>query len=363
MEIERRTVDWKTVTENDIRSAIEELGKLYNALSRVEKGSWMRNCCMDDFRNQTGSCACIEKIIMLSKSRDWDERMNHQIICQEIAWWFQAAGVLEGMLIDKKIGPTRFRDVYRRCIALKRSDKGIYTRMVDLSIQPVAPVPEMQENAEEQDEVVLPDVDGNQENKEEDVLDVYENRVISESTLCLNSVIHLWRKIAGGDFCSRSGNKQFLEWQELKYDAVLRSAAQLQEDVSDQVRKQRLFYSRVDDFLEAKGVRERVYFEKAQKTFQEKYNLGLSKQVTEHWRKRQVNYWKRWNFASIHILQSNSDMMYNPDTNILSKKLGMSLTHVSESTTTTLYEIADALEKPQQVEEGVEGQETAVLPV
>jgi hypothetical protein len=327
MEISRKTKPWKTVSEEDIDTAVDELGLLFSALSREQLGSAKRDCCMDNSMNQTGSCCCIHRLRLLKKSNNWDDRVDYLVICQEVSAWFCAAGELENRFVNKDIGPTRFREAFRRSIALRRSEKGVFTRMVDMS--------------------VLPDdyATSSAEDEDDEVLDVYENQVVSESTLCLNSVLHLWRKIAGGDFCRNSGTADFEEWQKRNYEAVLRWSAKLQEDVSTQVRKQRLFYSRIDDFLEAKGKRERVYFLRAQETFQANYQLPSTDKETEHWRKRQVNYWKRWNFASIHILQSNSEMLYNADTNRLANNLGMKITHVSQPTMSTLCELAEALER------------------
>lgn len=329
MDNKRRTEDWKTISESGVRSAIEELGILYRALSREELGSFKRTCCMDDHRNQTGSCACIERMKLMKTSANLDDQINYAIICDEIAMWFHAAGVLENQFLNKEIGPSKFRAAFRRCISLIRSDTGAYTRMIDLSILPSANVTDGQQTQEE----------------EWECLDVYENFVISESTLCLNSVLHLWRIIAGGDFIGNDGTDQFREWFSLNYTAVLRWCAKVQEDVSTQVRKQRLFYSRVEDFLDAKKHRVKVKFVKAQETFQQKFKLGKSIRELKHWKKRQVNFWARWNFGSIHILQSNSEMLYNPDTNRLANNLGMRISHVSGSTISALYELALALEK------------------
>ena len=79
-------------------------------------------------------------------------------------------------------------------------------------------------------------------------VDQYENFTVTESTMCLNSVLRFWGYLAGGDICGRTESDTYLEWKLLRYDAILRWNARIQEDVSTQVRKQKLFYARVGDF-------------------------------------------------------------------------------------------------------------------
>jgi hypothetical protein len=326
--ITRAKGDWKSVTEEDVKRHLTEIETLYQALSRKQVGEPTRKCCMDDFMNQSATCNCVWRINqMRAPASSWDDKLDYEIICQEISEWFQGAGLMENLCNTHQVSKLRFYDSFRKTITHRRSSKGTYTRMIDMSISP--------------DKKIIQEKDYT-----DDIgVDVPENFTISQSTLCLNTVLHLWGKIAGGDFGGRTGTNEFYEWQARKYDAILRWNAKIQEDVSAQVRKQRLFFSRIDDFLEAKGKRERVYLNKAEETFQQRFNLGTSKKETTHWRKRAVNFWKRWNFAAIHILQSNSEMMYNVETKELVSKLDIRIAKVSDSTTSTLYELAESIEK------------------
>jgi hypothetical protein len=317
--------DWKSLTEEDVKHHLEEIGNLYYALSRKPLGEPYRHCCMDDSMNQSGTCDCVWRINTMRTATAWDQKLDYEIICQEITDWFRGAGIMENRQKRHEVSKSRFHDSFRKCIAHRRSSKGTYTRMIDMS---VTPDQEITQEKEYIDEIGM---------------DVHENFCISQSTLCLNSVLHIWGKIAGGDFGGKAGTDGFYEWQSHKYDAILRWNAKIQEDVSTQIRKQRLFYSRIGDFLEAKESRERVYFKKSEVIFQQKYNLGTSTEETTHWRKRQVNYWKRWNFKSIHILQSNSEMLYNARTKDLVAKLGIKIAKVADSTTSTLHELAESI--------------------
>jgi hypothetical protein len=323
---EKSKADWKSVTVIRVQEALGYLENAYVQNSRELLGSDARNCCMDEFRNQSVSCDCVYALVKKGRSRDWNERVDYEIICQEITKWYGTAGEIELLRLTGRLSQNKWMETFRQCIALKRSIKGTYTRMVDMSIMPTWKSTECKDYDEEAG------------------LDLYENLVISESTLCLNSVLHIWCHLAGGDFGGRSGSAQFHQWRSQRYDVILRWNAKMQEDVSTQVRKQRLFYARIEDFLQAKGQRERVSFKCAQDVFQSKYNLNKTEKSTKHWRKRQVNFWTRWNLSSIHILQSKSEMLYNVKTRDLVGKLNIAVGRVEDATTDVLRELAEELE-------------------
>ena len=183
--------DWKEVTADEIKLAISSIAEAYSLLSREELDSWKRECCMDDFRNQTGNCNCISRLNKMITSTSRTGKRNYELICRVITDWFHGAAVMERRLNCREISKLRFNDSFRKTIVLKRSTKGTYTRMIDMSVPP---------NKETIEEAQYTDDVG---------IDLYENLVVSEYTLCLNSVLHLWCKIAGGNFGARSGDVQF----------------------------------------------------------------------------------------------------------------------------------------------------------
>jgi hypothetical protein len=99
--------------------------------------------------NQSSSCDCVHQLVQKGESEDETEKFEHLLVCQEIARWYRKAGNLHDSMLNGKTSKQKFRDTFRQCIALKRSQKGMYTRMVDMLIPPVMGIKQSKEYVDE----------------------------------------------------------------------------------------------------------------------------------------------------------------------------------------------------------------------
>ena len=328
---ETKRTAWQNATLEEVDEGLCYLGSFYETKSRHDKGGLLFRGCMDYNRNQTGGCFCISKLLELKGRRCYREgglvrepKFEYAIICEEIAEWFRATGELQVQLsIAKKLRTKEFKESFARCIVLKKAATGVYTKMVDMSVHPGITIKEYDENTG---------------------LSITHNQVVGTSTLCLNSLLHLWVYLTGCEFGGDGENPSYAKWQKRKYEMILRWCAQVQEDVITKKKKQELFYARVDDYLAAKVEQKRIRYICTRSKYEEKYGTLTTKKDKATWKQRTKKRWQRWNMSTIHMLYAGTNWNFNPATKSLVSSLGISVGKVSPESVKTLLELGRAME-------------------
>jgi hypothetical protein len=317
-------ISWHDITAKEIKEGIEYLNDYYSRNSRHPADHCWREFCMDWNKNQTGGCCCVKDLVQKKLGHDEGDLEDYETICVEIADWFREAGILEEKRRSKRISQKQHWESFVKSIVLQKSQKGVFTRMLDLSVLPG-----------------MPDSDYD----EELGVHVTQNVVVTEATMCLNSVLHLWTRLTGTVFGGDKSVPGYLDWKSRNYNTILRWCSHVQEDVATQIEKQRLFYARVPDFLVAKENAGRIAYNHALEKYQQNFGVDCGETEEKLWRDRMKKKWKRWNLESIHILNSGTSWEYNGVTKGLVKRLGVKICRVTEETVNTLHELAISLEK------------------
>lgn len=318
-------VPWQSVSSVEIDEGLSYLGLFYCENSRHEVGHRFRNGCMDWNRNQTGGCFCVHDLLEKKISSDEEQKWEYAFVCEEISVWFRSAGELETTLTkNKKLGTKEFKESFARCTVLKKASTGIFTKMFDLSVPPGISMNDYNEGIG---------------------LSIRHNPVVSLSTLCLNSALNLWIFLTGSEFGGDDSKKAFRDWKNKKYGQILRWCAQVQEDVTNQKKKQELFYARIQDYLAATKEAKRIGYSRSMQHYRDMYgNLGTA-QEQKRWRESAKKKWQRWNMKSIHVLYAGTNWNFNPTTQSLVQNTQIKVGRVSAATLETLLEIGKAMEK------------------
>ena len=128
----------------------------------------------------------------------------------------------------------------------------------------------------------------------------------------------------------------------INYLAILYQGARNQLDLCTQIKRQRLFYSRIGDFLSVDTHQRRISFNCAVKCYQEMGDLENCPEAVRKWKNLNWYNWRNWQFNSVHILVPNTAFEYNIPTQMLVADHNMAITAVDDSTVATLSQIVSA---------------------
>jgi hypothetical protein len=310
--------DW--VSNSVVSKAVEEyVSYIRNLPARKThtEGNW----CLDQHGNQLQGCSCVFVLYNKKQSADEVEKFEYEIICCEMASWFSAAKESENLraMSGTPLSEQHFHKLFHQTMVLKGHPKtGRMTKMVDMSIMPA--------------------YDSYKTNDDER-LHVPENRILTVSTFCLNTVMGIWRELV------KQMDEDMEEWKTINYQAILYQGARNQMDSCTQLKRQKLFYSRLGDFINAEPNKKRINFKWAAQQYQERNELGRDKQSVSDWKSVNFYNWRNWNFQSIHIIRSHSFFKYNTATRDLVKRHRMGITTVSGDSVKTLLSLMEELWK------------------
>ena len=311
------TSDWASTV--DVDRAVEEymdfLLKFPKRTTHLFEGSW----CLDRHGNQVQGCRCAFDLYEKKNSGNTETNFEYEMICCGMALWFSCANELETTRAQTQttLSLPKFKELFHKTVVLKHHQgMGAVTKMVDASIQPSLPTCDANEK------VYIP-----------------ENTVLTVSTFCLNTFVGIWRALV------KQVHANPEDWEAIGYQRILYQGARNQIDSRTQIKRQKLFYARVEDFLAIGEDSERIPFTRAAAVYQETGELGEGTEEVKEWRLRNFYNWRNWKLQSIHILLANSSMKFNAATKDLVESIGIGIALVSEESLAVLNPILSELWK------------------
>jgi hypothetical protein len=280
----------------------------------------LHNCCVGKIHHQTGCCFCIYEIHKMMKRDEED----YALVCEEISTWLNTAAELEAKLDAKEFTKKTFQQCFQHCVDVKEPEAGgTFTHMVQMSV-----LPKKQKKT---------DVRGWGDHGEE------KYGHLSHSTMCKDSLLFLWRLlfVNGAD---ESENKMSKQWMDREYSDILSFYCLKMIDESNQREKQRLFYTRIKDFVGASQDAKVVAWTETRRTFREKGWIPKHWKENE-WKTNMQCLWSEWKLSSINIVMANSNMEYNNSTSHLVRNLGVKLHLIQDETVTFLHNFGMELQR------------------
>lgn len=311
------------VSGNDVDDAVEE----YVAFI-INMPEWKTHshefCCLDQHRNQVQGCRCIFDLHNLKNLDNEDDLFSYHLICTEIALWFSAAKETEIIRSqpDTWMSQVMFNKLFHKTMILKaHRATGVFTKMVDMSNIPWMSPVSLEERSDIEDELRY----------------VPTNNNITLSAFCLNTVLGIWKLLV------LNKGWDLEKWQKISYQTILYQGARNQIDFSTQLKRQKLFYSRIGDFLAADTKHSRIPFTRAAKCYQATKDLENTAVAVQYWRQLNWYNWRNWQLQSIHVLVANSKFNYNLLTQQFFADHNMAITLVANDTISVLHKLMSEL--------------------
>jgi hypothetical protein len=316
-----RTASGNMVTVETIEHCIREYSTSTRARERKDHSS--EDFCLDKKYNQARGCRCVHVLVELASN----SRLEFMSICSQIHSWYLRSRETQRAYDSKTMSENVFEQCFHRCMTIKRNPNGgSSTRMIDLAI---LPVPDITMDTNVHVRQYLP-----------------ENYTVTTSTLCINSALGVWRAIVQMD------ESQDMEtWQKRDYRRILYQGARNMQDTSTQLEMQKMFYARVQDFLQAGKDNRNISFKLTAESLYRDNNEDDEAGVEDRLRRLRLSLsqkWKHWNFNTIHMLLANSDLLYNKNTKLFVERVGIKIDRVSDEVTNTLCKLAKAFWKKEK---------------
>ena len=288
-------------------------GAVKSALIKVReflRSNGDEDYCRNINHSVTGTCACVFE---MTKMENWKETDNkwEQFYCelavQEIVTWFNSTLDVES-IANKKQDPFLYmQHQYQQCVGVQPIHNGQqYTKYVYLNV-PVGAKKYVDE--------------GKWKGHDWDVGEEDE-RTMFHTTMCIPSVLLLWRALVGGDQWRDRNNPKIKQWKSNNYQQVMLTAGAIAEQAAKQKLRQRLFYARVQDYLVAPPLAIRIKYNEAIAKFEE-MKWVAAEMKDDVLKERLKRLWNKWNLNIIHVVREGSCMNYNEKTKILFNQLKM----------------------------------------
>jgi hypothetical protein len=225
------------------------------------------------------------------------------IAAQEIATWFNSAAALELVAVEKDNPFMFFQTSFQSSVGVQSINSGRqYNKIIYLHV----PVGEKKYEGE-----------GTWKGHDWD-LDETDPTKLYTTTMCVQSALVLWKVLVGGREWRKS--KVMKDWRHKEFDKILVNNGSIAEQMLKQKTRQRVFYARVDDFLEAPPAAKYIKWKNAYLKFDE---MGWVKTGEKNWHYLMKKSWDRWNFNSINVVRAGTDYNYNKATKTLVERLNM----------------------------------------
>ena len=310
--------------------SVEDIEKGLNELCKyIRKRGTRDNYCLNINGETTGTCDCVYRVSNMEPGRE-TEKCHKQI-----AKWFSSTYTVEEESKQKKKAETRLSfltNTYKKCVQARPYNNGKqYTKTVNFTVLP-----------DKKKEFEAATWNGHNWDLEVLLRDAEDDTGNCITKMCVPSVLNLWRCLVGGPEWSNHGNAAMKTWNETNYPKVMVDAGVIAEQTWKQQTRQRLFYARLEDFMDSAVNDKNVGFRKAYQKYREMGWLdegdGGDESSNKFCRTMAQN-WYMWKLGTIHIIRSNSNMTYGKGTKELFDSLGMQVCSVKRTTCEFLEEL------------------------
>jgi hypothetical protein len=142
----------------------------------------------------------------------------------------------------------------------------------------------------------------------------------------------------GGEQWRDRSNPKIRKWKIYNYKQILVNAGAIAEQSTKQKARQRLFYARIEDYMDSPTTAMRVKYKKTVEKFK-KMKWVCAKMDDKLLKERLRRLWYKWNLNTIHIVREGSSMNYNKDTRKLFIQLNMQVRTVKPKNVDFLEEL------------------------
>jgi hypothetical protein len=311
----------QTYTKDDVLVALDRVCEHL----RTRAG---RESCLNIDNKVTGTCSCVFQILYSSTSIS-GRGITCDTMCVEgkIAAWFRSTSDI----VQESLGmldPVSFlTGKYVKCMEAEPVNNGQqYTKLVYMDI----PLGNKDKRKKE----------GNWNGHDWDVGVADGEEYSFYPKMCVPSVLLLWKALVGGGEWESKANAELREWRGNNYQRVLVNAGVIAEQICKQKMRQRLFYSRLEDYMDSHGDITRIPFERAFAKYKEMRWIDMDYGLTEgNGKKRLARCWDQWNLSSIHIVRAGSNMLYQKSTRDLFLSLKMEVRNIKTENMDFLEEL------------------------
>lgn len=292
------------------------------AIDRVIEFQEMRvgqGYCINVAKNISG-CSCLSELWDLGR-REFTHVEFHTA-CEEMSLWFNEMENLETAKERELIDQSTVNNKLARCVFLKPRYGGrAHGTVVNMSTTDGLPY----------ERFLAMKLTG-WKGHDWDTSDK-ELQFPFHSALCLPSTLLVWRSLVGSKHWLNSSDEKVQQWLRRDYGSLVRDIRV--EEIRQKKKKlrQRLFYTRVLDYMEANRDTVHVRYKQAFSILEENNWLGGKRRVILR------KDWDKWRLPTIHILRSDSDMRYNQTTRELAEKMNIRISAISNKTVNFLAEL------------------------
>jgi hypothetical protein len=306
---------------------------------RTRAGS---DCCLNIDKKVTGTCACVFQVLERSTETGEEESENGGVQAgDEIAAWFNSTSEIEQRSFGNSDPVSFMTDKYVKCVEADPINNGQqFTKLVYMDI----PVSQRRTTKE-----------GNWNGHDWDVGEHGEGEESLHTKMCVPSVLLLWKILVGGEEWDSRANSELRRWRKINYQQVLVRAGVISEQICKQKMRQRLFYARLEDYMDSGQLARRIPFERAFAKYKEM--KWVDDELTEGTAKRRLaRNWDQWKLSSIHIVRAGSNMDYQESTKALVRSLKMGVRNISAENMDFLEELfLYVMENTKKKPEGSQG--------
>jgi hypothetical protein len=278
--------------------------------------------CLNIDGRATGSCSCAFRMMAAKEGQDKE--------CHIIATWFSSTKTVEEESKKKK---PKYRveyltKQYKECVNLKPQNNGKqYTKKINFDV-----LLGMKKGCGEGN------WNGHNWDVEEELRND-DNGSGSNTRLCVPTLLTLWKFLVGGKDWDRKGNVGMDQWRTNNYPHVLVNAGVIAEQIWKQRVRQRLFYARVEDYMDSGADEKNIGFVRAYEKFKEMQWVDGSEVSRAQFRKQMAQNWYQWHLGTIHIVRGDSSMAYGQGTKAMFDNMGMKVCSITEKNCDFLEEL------------------------
>jgi hypothetical protein len=280
--------------------------------------------CMNVAKNPS-ACRCLTQLTQMRDDAGQDSSGNENalyfhVACEEMAAWFNRAGSLERRREAGEIDQSTVTRELVLWVWIKSQYEGrAHTTMLNMASTNAFPAG------------IIGGIRGTSWKGHDWDVNVRELNFQYHSAMCLPSALMVWRSLVGGNQWETTNSPAVAKWLKNDYAGLLSKMGRYEVQEKKQKKMQRLFYSRIPDYMNAKEDAIYVKFDKCFRIHAlNGWTTGAATGKAKQYLLRKE--WGKWNLNQIHVLRGNSDMEYDKPAAVWRNQMKIRVASISEET-------------------------------
>jgi hypothetical protein len=332
-------------TEGDEEEQVEfyTCEKVDEAIERVagyQESKIGPGYCLNVANNKSG-CSCLSELLNLKKKTDTE--VEYYTACEEMTLWFNGMENLEASKEQGLTDQSTISNNLGQCVFIKPRYGGrCHGTVVNMSTTDGFP----SERSQALEVTKWKGHDWDTTDK--------ELQFPFHSAMCLPSAMMVWRALVGGVKWLESNVSEVQKWLGRDYHSLIRKIGVQEIQQKKTKQRQRLFYARILDYMEAKSDAQIVKFKIAFEIHSKNnWLVGMGSRASKNKSTFRKD-WEKWKLNTIHVLRANTKLNYNSTLRTLQEKLNIRISTIGNETVDFLEElfgeIRDCLNKKRKWE-------------